>query len=163
MTWIEVHLDAGCEPRELYEWLGEHGMHVASVHHFWDEPWNPGAFVVRLKDLDGDWREVEGCAFVAGVYSWDSAPDETLYGAGWPYVQEFFKAGSILGTGDPAPDHFWHVKLVHCYLNAQGMGEYQEARWAWRFMWNRLTIRPRIRWRNLRLRASSRLSRSVIA
>lgn len=136
MSWIEARLTEGATPADLYNWLPRQPQ---SAHHFWDEPWWPGAFVVRLRGPRAS--TVERCPLVEEVVEWDPAPDQDYFRDEWKAAEAFFAASSALplkplgGTG----------KYLHCFLNARGMSTWQEAKFAFRFGWNRLTI-P-FRWR----------------
>lgn len=137
----EARLKPGHHPSELYDWLVAEGLMAdrtsVHFHHFWDEPWWPGAYVVRLSAA-GD---IAPCEAVDHVVAWDSKPDADLYGDRWPYVQQLFQGASNL-----APLEGWNLyKLIHCVLNAQGMSVRQEAAMMTRFVWGRMTIG--IRWR----------------
>lgn len=138
MSWAEARLHPGCTPADLYGWLDER---PGWTHHFWDEPWWPGAYVVRLDRTQADVGE---CPAVSHLAFWDERPDQALYGEFWIDAIEFFEAGSILSLKE---NDWERGKFVHCYLNAQGMSVRDEFWFALKFAWGRLTLRPRLWWR----------------
>jgi hypothetical protein len=137
--WVEARLKAGRKPTEVYEymesWLGLH-------HHFWDEPWWPDAYVVRVH---GPLKDLAKCDAVDHLVVWDEEPDGTLYGESWIRVARFFEAAADLGEVSTAERH----KLVHCFLNSQGMSWTDELRFFFRGIKGRISMA--IRW-NLYLR-----------
>jgi hypothetical protein len=137
MTWYEFRLKRGVSPFDFYASIRgvDHGL----VHHFWDEPWWPKAYVVRVQTEDISPFEGNPCA--DHFEPWDASPDENAFGWCWPYVANVFNESSMLADQDEAMTS----KLVHCMLNARGMSEWDEARFAARFLWQRLTIK--LRWR----------------
>jgi hypothetical protein len=128
-------------PRDLYLELANDGPR--RIHHFWDEPWWRGAFVVRVLGVDQE--RIEKYESVEMAAPWDATPDAELYGTYWGWAQQFFEAGSMLsqGKGDRS-------KFVHCFLNSYGMSVRQEFFWALRFAWGRATLHPRLWWRGMR-------------
>ena len=137
MNWYEVRLRKGVNPTSYVEFLP--GDKVLMFHHFWDEPWWRDAYVVRIAlddDTDVCLDDYPGSDHIV---PWDSTEDEALYGPLWPYVCEFFRASSVTAGSDLS------LKLVHCLLNAHGMSERDEAKFAGRLLWNRLTIK--LRWK----------------
>lgn len=78
---------------------------------------------------------------VAECVLWDATEDEQAFGPAWHSAACFFHVSSMLANQDER----MALKLVHCFLNARGMSERDEARFAARLLWNRLTIR--LRWR----------------
>lgn len=140
MTWYEARLKPAADPQALYQALREWPVRS---HHFWDEPWWPGAYVVRvnvrrdrgLVDL------LESRSDVDHVVPWDVTPDAEFYGETWPHVRDLFETASMLADVDDATA----TRLLHCFLNARGMSERDEAKWALRFAWGRLTIK--LRWK----------------
>lgn len=129
MEWLEVHLDAGVKPADFYQWLNDRQIVVERVHHFWDEPWNPGAYVVRVESYFRDVRWYRN----GRVFAWDAEPDRQLYGEKFDAAMAFFQAGSTL-----VPSKWETGKLVHCFLNAQGMSWTGEVRWHLRQAYRRL-------------------------
>lgn len=125
MNWIEARLKPGRHPSELYEYLDGDCL---SFHHFWDEPWWEGAYVVRVWNPGPD---PALCDAVDHVVDWNEEPDEELYGEQWPDVSAFFMAGSALAPLPP----FEQRKLIHCLLNAQGMSWADEWRFHLRYVW----------------------------
>lgn len=150
--WYEARLVRGAHPMVLG---GEVRCRAQQLHHFWDEPWHPGRYVVRIKvagRMRGELAEIlaEHSA-VEAFGEWDATPDERLYGELWPTAASFFTAASTVASVAP-PGALLHVKLVHCYLNAQGLSPAQEARWALAFAWNRLRMVAAVARHNLRRR-----------
>lgn len=137
--WYEVRLARGAEPDRFYAAMLLDK--VASFHHFYDEPWWPGAYVIRVLTTNG--RELAQLPDVDHAALWDSRPDEQQYGDDWPWVADLFQASSALADNR---DPLRTLKLVHCLLNARGMTERDEAKFAAHLLWNRLTIRARLRW-----------------
>ena len=150
--WYEARLKPGLHPYAVYRWLGP--QHLHDHHHFWDEPWWPGAYVVRLWSPTS---ALDGCPAVDHVVEWDATPDEQLYGTDWGYVRQLFQAASDLSPLEYPETE----KLVHCVLNAQGMTERDEARFVARFLWHRLTIK--LRWRLYLRRRYEREQRKAAA
>jgi hypothetical protein len=138
VTWHEVRLAAGSDPTAFYRAIPTGSIDL--FHHFWDEPWWPGAYVVRV--LGGDPDVLATYPGADHVVPWDVEPDERLFGDLWPYVAQFFWASSAISN---STDPKLTIKLVHCILNARGMSERDEARFAAGLLWNRLTIK--LRWR----------------
>ena len=134
--WIEARLKPGHTPQEVYDYLD----YCPLYHHFWDEPWWPGAYVVRLLAPLGDYG-LGDCDAVDNFIEWDASPDEELYGDSWREVRDFFHSASKLGPVSA----FERRKLVHCFLNSQGMGGWDEFKFHARMVWQRATIR--LRWR----------------
>lgn len=140
MTWVEARLKPDAEPRDLYDWLEET---PEAFHHFWDEPWHPGAYVVRIF---GGPAELGDCPAISYLALWDHRPDVQLYGekrAWWAF--QLFEAGSMLSLED---DRWERGKFVHCFLNSHGMSVRDEFFWALRFAWGRATLYPRLWWRS---------------
>jgi hypothetical protein len=148
MVWHEVRLRPDADLREFYKAIPVGSLSL--YHHFWDEPWWPNAYVVRVASEDADaYRSYPG---VDHVVPWDASEDEAAYTAQWwPYVAEFFCLSSIIAAGGRSES--LDMKLVHCFLNARGLSEWDEAKFAARLFWNRITIKPRLRWRALRASA----------
>lgn len=142
MIWREVRLEQGAEPSPFYSALPYRTGEIELFHHFWDEPWWPGAYVIRV--LSERHVELEGLPGVDHVAAWDEGPDEELFGETWPYVRKLFWLSSAISN---TKDDRFTLKLVHCILNARGMSEWDEAKFAVRLFWNRLTIKPRLWWR----------------
>jgi hypothetical protein len=138
MNWYEVRLFPDIPVRDFYEALPSDL--AVSAHHFWDEPWWPRAFVIRVRTSNPErLKKIYG---VDHVVPWDAEPDRRLFGEYWPSARAFFQSSSVLSlSGNPDMD----LKLVHCFLNARGMSERDEARFAARMLWERLTIK--LRWR----------------
>lgn len=152
MSWVEAQLRPGVQPAEFYFDMAEkinadseEGL-VPLMHHFYDEPWWPGAYVVRVRLTDGAVTQaaVEECGAVEQAVPWDPAPDQEVYGDFFGWATRFFEAGSLLSLSNISQG-----KLVHCYLNAQGLNVRQEFVWALRFAFGRATLRPRLWWRSL--------------
>jgi hypothetical protein len=140
--WVECWLRPGTEPKDIYDWLGRAEGAPDHVHHFWNEPWWPGGWVVRVRGSNADLNRHPG---VVEVIQWDDEPDERLYGEQWwDWVQGFFEASSVIAA---RKEDRLNTKLIHCYLNARGLSVWQEAKWALGFFWNRVTINWRLRWR----------------
>jgi hypothetical protein len=140
--WVEIQLTHDTVPGELYEVFGANKLLPKSFHHFWDEPWHPGRYVVRVLPLTEDrlkLSRIVRAAMTAGIVEtwcqWDASPDEILFGAEWRVVCGFFNAGSAV-TWAPGTQR----KLVHCFLNAQGLSVREEFFFALRFAWDRLRI-----------------------
>lgn len=138
MTWYEVRLKPGADPQALY---ADMSQWPARFHHFWDEPWWPGAYVVRVNVRRNLPALLEGRDDVDHVVEWDATPDAEFYGAHWAHVRDLFETASLLASVDEQTA----TRLLHCFLNARGMSEREEARWALRFVWGRITIK--LRWR----------------
>lgn len=134
--WIEARLKPGRHPQEVYDYLD----YCPLYHHFWDEPWWPDAYVVRLLAPLGDYG-IDRCGAVDHFVEWDATPDEELYGEDWGRVRDFFHAASALGE----QSSWKRRKLVHCFLNSQGMSVWDEFCFAVRMAWQRATIT--IRWK----------------
>lgn len=135
MTWIEARLNQGSEPSELYDSLSRR---PTEFHHFWDEPWWPGAYVIRLRGITR--AQAERCPAVHHTVRWDSAPDEEAYGDDWRAARQLFELGSTLSLAEDR-----RAKFVHCFLNAHGMSRWAEVRWALHYAW-RSALLP-LRWR----------------
>ncbi len=146
-VWVEARLKHGENPIRLYgsfDRLTADTSPALLYHHFWDEPWWEGRFVVRFQGRRGlaewnakvliDW--LEGCPEVDHVVRWDATPDEQHYGEAWISVARFFQVSSQLAcTGLRA-----NGQLVHCFLNARGATPLEEARFGWWFTRERLSI-----------------------
>jgi len=147
-TWYEAALL--CDPLEFYAYLlGQVPGGVGMFHHFY-EPWHPGYPVARIlvpSALEDDVLEVaEGMDAVASILPWDREEnDRELYGDEFLIAMAFFQSASALSHRDDLT-----LKLVHCLLNSHGFGIKDEIRFAAKFLWNRLTINPRLTWRSLR-------------
>lgn len=134
MKWFEFHLEQGADMGDFYDALRESTLLYRRRHHFFNEPWNPGAFVVRVETevWSSDAWLIPG---VKNIYEWDAAPDEALYGPKFDLAMEFFEAGSRL---NPSP---WErEKFVHCFLNAQGMSWGDEVRFHLRVAYKRVKL-----------------------
>lgn len=142
-VWYEASLAHGAKPGPVYSAVG---CLAERVHHFWDEPWHPGRYVVRVQAADPSVRwTLFDAPGVGAVREWDATPDEELYGEEWGDVSRFFDAGSRLAESNLTD---WYArKLVHCLLNQRGMSEWQEGLWALRFAWGRFTVKFRVWWR----------------
>lgn len=139
MSWVEARLHPGRKPSEVYQWLDGPAR---LVHHFWDEPWWPGAYVVRLLGTQADLGD---CPAISHLALWDERGDESVYGETWaPWAFQFFEAGSILSMKD---SDWERGKFIHCYLNAQGFDNRDEIRFALDYAWKRLTLPLRLWWR----------------
>ena len=126
-AWVEVRLVIGADIAAFYESVG--GQPDGS-HHFWDEPWWPGGWVVRVPGGDVDaWRVPS--SHVDHVIVWDASRDERLFGAGWPAVQRLLSAASALTPGvlrlERESQEQFLSKLIHCLCNAQGFSYVDEA------------------------------------
>lgn len=142
-TWYEVRMREGALPDLVYHALNGNTDAVMSYHHFWDEPWWPNRYVVRIEAVRGGALLRDAIADIHGVdhvTDWDPTSDEAAYGNNWPWVRYFFYA-SVGAQGNFG----MKAKMVHCYLNSQGMGPWSEAWFALRFAFNRMTIG--LRWR----------------
>lgn len=150
--WYEAVLRGGAEPHDLYGDIADafdgelRAGHIV-MHHFWDEPWAPRRFVLRIMagpEIEaqvGDWLSAHPGIERAGP--WRGVDDDReLYGDWFVHVVSFFQASSLLAG---ASDYRRDAKLVHCFLNARQMDPLDEAKFAFRFGWNRLTIA--LRWR----------------
>jgi hypothetical protein len=138
MNWYEVRFRSDGNLDAFYAAIPRGS--IESFHHFWDEPWWPGAYVIRIKTDDP--APLSTYPGVDHVVPWDVSEDERLYGEQWPYVEIFFWASSAIST---SRDLGSTSKIVHCVLNARGMSERDEAKFAVRFLWDRLTVK--LRWR----------------
>jgi hypothetical protein len=119
--WTEVRLARLSSPADFYAWLDDHGS-VDHLHHFWDEPWWPSAFVVRLLNYEGS--DLAECQAVDHQVTWDVTEDEELYGDTWPLVKDLFQAQSRLAAEG---ESLWTSrKLVHCFLNSRGYDNFDE-------------------------------------
>lgn len=133
MKWVEARLGKGEQPGGIYDWLPRR---PEVAHHFFDEPWWPGRYVVRLRtDVD-----VSECPAVQEVVDWDDEPDAEAFGDYWPWAQTFFEASSMLSLRGEDPH-----QLVHCTLNAHAINGWREVRWMFAFAIRR-AILP-FRWR----------------
>ena len=135
MNWYELRLRPDADPAEIYSVVPDGVIY----HHFWDEPWWPHAYVVRVCTDDTSW--FADLAAVDHFEPWDASQDAELFGPAWPNVSAFFMVASSISNQDPRMVH----KLVHCMLNARGMSELDEAKFAASFLWGRLTIK--LKWR----------------
>lgn len=136
--WFEARIKRGRQPSDLYVHLNEDPQ-PERAHHFSDEPWWPGAFVVRVKGVDRD--RILACDAVDHVVSWDATPDEDKYATAWPQMEAFFQCCSALAYAEED----WSLMMVHCLLNARGLGPKEEARFGCRLWWNRTKMRAK--WR----------------
>jgi hypothetical protein len=137
--WVEARLNPGAVPEEVYRWAGTGAIDL--YHHFWDEPWWPGAYVIRMEGVNRS--DIEECPSISHLQLWDEGPDRRLYGNYLPWVFGFFQEGSVLSEvirHDPAHQE----KMVHCFLNAQGMSVLGEAWFALRFALRRVRMQFRI-------------------
>jgi hypothetical protein len=139
MRWYELRLTPGLHVGDFYQRASELWP-CEQLHHFWDEPWWPDAYIVRI-NTDASAPFLASLSGVSECVLWDSSEDEQAFGPAWDSVAYFFHASSMLANQDPR----MALKLVHCFLNARGMSERDEARFAARLLWNRLTIK--LRWR----------------
>lgn len=130
LKWVELRLKPDRHPSEVYEVIDTRRTH----HHFWDEPWWPGAYVVRLH---GEAPQHEA---IDHWEPWDETPDAEHYGRGFGPAMRFFQAGSDMASIEHRPS-----QLIHCYLNAQGFSRWQEVRWAVAYAWRSAWL-P-LRWR----------------
>ena len=137
MKWREARIKADAHPVDLYDWLDENEVEFGRVHQFWDEPWWPGAFVVRI-ETDTDLTE---CDAVDNAEPWDWKPDAEHFGERFDTAMSFFQASTALNL----PNFRGQNKMVHCFLNAQGMSRWDEFKFAVRYAWGTATL-P-IRWR----------------
>jgi hypothetical protein len=152
-AWYEFRLKRGVSPFDFYAAI--HSLQYKRVHHFWDEPWWPKAYVVRVET--DDVYSFEDNPHVDHFAPWDVSADEQAYGWCWPYVSRIFHDSSLLADVDEAVAH----RLVHCMLNARGMSEWDEAKFAARFFWDRLTVK--LRWRLYLKRQWERQQRAEVA
>lgn len=161
--WVELRLGYGEHPRDLYAaWeddrLVPHGL---PPHHFWDEPWWPGRYVVRAT-VYLDRRLITDQPGVDHWVYWADSPgsedgDREAYGKDFEAAMKFFAASSHLERASK-------TKLVHCFLNARQMSQGAEMRWALLFALNRawfVVMDPRAPW--LWREGWLRLGRAVIA
>lgn len=132
-TWYEVRLVKGATPTDFYEQLAEWPW---SAHHFWNEPWWPRAYVIRILT-----DERPDGPLIDHVVKWDDAPDAEYFGQYWPWAQRFFEASSILAGGTPSQ----LSKLTHCLANAHGVDGWAEIRWHLRIVARMLLMS--VRWK----------------
>lgn len=144
--WIEARLKRGASPAELYADVKDYGHR----HHFWDEPWWPRAYVVRLHDYRGPALSVHPA--VDHVADWDPSEDAELYGELWGPVRDFFEASSEIAARGANDLELCH-KLIHCLLNARGFDHPDEiavheraARLTRRYMRRQAGRLWRLRW-----------------
>jgi hypothetical protein len=151
VIWYEVRLRPEVSLGAFYDSFTEQDAEaIVSRHHFWDEPWWENAYVVRFQVSET--LALEDRPDVDHVVTWDAGPDEEQYGGAWKAVSMFFHTSSSIacvGSGNAKDDEWLRRRMVHCFLNAQGMSQLDEARFHARALWGRLTIG--IRW-NLYLR-----------
>lgn len=134
MKWYEFHLKRDADLGDFYRDLDNWPTEVTRWHHFWDEPWNPKAFVVRVELDPAYWVRFDS-ATVARVYQWDESPDRELYGDKFDAAMAFFQAGSTLN-----PTEWERGKFIHCFLNSQGMEWRDEAFFLLKLGWKRLIM-----------------------
>lgn len=145
MSWVELHLEPDADLIDVYTAVrdGAPDGGVINSHHFWDEPWNPGAFVIRLETEPGGLADalleaVSERVDVREVVPWDSAPDAEMYGGYWPHVRDWFHLSSVINSSllrdaPPAARASWSAKLIHCFLNQQQLSPWGEAKFLARF------------------------------
>lgn len=130
--WYEAWLRPGATPLPLYRRLDPLlSFGGGFVHHFYDEPWWRGAYVVRVgvtEDLNAEVKAaLASYPDVVEWARWESVHDEQTFGSYWPWAASFFQAGSVLSTAaNQTQAH--RGKMVHCYLNAQGLSWGAEIR-----------------------------------
>lgn len=141
--YAEILLPEGAEPNIIYDQLNPNIRH----HHFWDEPWNPKAFSVRVRidqlpEFNNILNNIRPRGSRFGDY--DGSDDAKMFGKAWPAVEAFFDATSQLRAVAPRDNdklnEFWAMKLVHCFLNAQRYDPIDEFKWALKFARRRLFL-----------------------
>lgn len=142
--WYEVRLLKSAELYEFYESI-QADETIETFHHFWNEPWWPGAYVVRVRAHNAD--HLKRAVGADHIVPWDVSDDEAFFRDLWPHVMRFFEHSSaIAASNDPDLKRDAMLeKLIHCLLNAHGMDVPDERRWARSFLWGRMTIK--LRWR----------------
>lgn len=147
-SWYELALDYGADPSAIYEaFLRTPGL-VLTFHHFGDEPWHPGRWVVRaqvaprrdvefmdiLDDLDG----------IIDVGLWSRVEDDRrLYGDYFTFAMQFFQTSSLLACN---PNGAMTSKFVHCVLNAHGVGD---LGWGVRYVLRRIRLQFWLAWQSI--------------
>lgn len=151
-SWVELSLGQDAEPGDLTEDRYYDDAFASEWHAFWDEPWNPRAWVVRAPfetEAAADWfvTGFEHDGLVWQARRWDATEDEELFGALWPAVAGMFHAQSVIACHrdqlTPEWRTYYDIKLVHCYLNAQGLDVPDERKFHIRSWWGRVMIRTR--------------------
>lgn len=148
-NWYEAALT--CEPMEFHDCIQQQAPGAMLCYHHFYEPWHTGGAVARILlvpereqevlDLIGEWDAVEK------VERWEREDDDrALYGDDFMVAMGFFQASSLMSDKGERMT----TKLVHCLLNAHGYSVLDEAWFSLRFLWNRLTIEPRLKLRSLR-------------
>lgn len=149
-SWYELGLARDANLRETYESLSELG--VKRVHHFGNEPWHPGRWVVRVEVED------QADEFLETVTAWDAVDvagpwtreqdDRDLYGSYFDWAMDFFQASSMLATAGETPEEVTanSHKLVHCVLNAHGQSD---TKWALKHLIGRARLMVRLSWHRL--------------
>lgn len=139
--WVEVRLHPTYFPFEVYADLPP----VLFVHHFYDEPWWPDRYVIRLllvkEDAAAIRSHVARLPAVASVGSWTNVhQDQELYRDHFYHAMTFFQGASRMANWPRSPkEREWIAgKLVHCYLNAAGIRN--EPLWALRYAWRRILL-----------------------
>lgn len=144
--WFELVLNAGSDPWDIYRDIardaepkpGTEG--VKRLHHFGNEPWAAGRWVVRLEvenpDAEfGEWVDNHSAVERYGPWEGEQA-DRDLYGPMFDVAMDYFQASSTFAARAQsiAQREWMRDKLIHCTLNAHGGGD---SRWALRYLWDR--------------------------
>jgi len=132
--WFEVRMQQDAKPDPFYAAMGE----VNRFHHFFNEPWWPGRYIIRLDTDDHTIDSLERLPGAEEVMEWDPSDDEELFGVGWDWVCEFLQASSCLAAMNERRD--MTGKLLHCFLNARGMNIHDEIAFARLFLSERLKM-----------------------
>ncbi len=122
-NWKEVHLRRGADLRATYEelFLLHRDEIGPGLHHFWDEPWNPGAFVIRVQGVP--MQDLAALPGVKTVLPWEGEQaDRDLYGDWFDPAMRFFSASSEMALAPPLAG-----KMVHCYLNQSQFSWWDEV------------------------------------
>ncbi len=147
--WYEVALAEGQQPWDFYRLCSDLGDSVSSAHHFSNEPWHPGGFVVRALCDKEALAQIRSYGGAEWVRPWEGEQaDRDLYGNYFDWVMKFFEASSMLAyIGQTPKERRWFTsKLVHCVFNARGMNRWQEFKWGLRFAWGSAVVNLRIAW-----------------
>lgn len=136
MKWLELYLKPGADLGRVYDWLKPFRADITSIHFFWDEPWNPEGYVVRVEtDLESE--DLIGAPGVTRVEPWGGEQtDRDLYGDRFNQAMDFFMASCLMAT----KDEWLTEKLVHCFLNQRQITWWGEIRFHLRMAWRRLYV-----------------------
>lgn len=140
--WYEARLDWEADPRSIYSL--EEELQLISYHHFGNEPWWPGRWVVRVRvsidRAEEAYARIAGLPAVVELVPWFGVEDEQVL---WGHAFEsamavFYGASRTAALSSTKKIQNWNRdKFIHCILNLNGGGDF---RWALRFAWGRVKL-----------------------